>query len=139
VRRSWIGRMQAPCSARCRFPSASCRGRSWPGYSRPPGLSGTSRGHLSRLGRLTRRTAKRRWTKVPGESGFLRGAAYRNRTDDLRITRGMLPRSHSMTCTDSTTNGSDGPDCTGISRHPVPRPVPRLSHRPRLATVVSSP
>ena len=29
-------------------------------------------------------------------------AAYRNRTDDLRITRGPLPRYHGMTCTDST-------------------------------------
>ena len=55
------------------------------------------------------------------------------------VLRGTIPRSHSITCTDSTTNGSDGPDCTGISRHPVPRPVPRLSHRPRLATVGSSP
>ena len=33
---------------------------------------------------------------------FLPGAAYRNRTDDLRITRGLLPRSYYMTCTDST-------------------------------------
>jgi hypothetical protein len=73
---------------------------------------------------------------APGVSEL--GAAYRNRTDDLRITRGLLPRSHSMTCTDSTTNGSEGPDCTGISRHPVPRLVPRLSHPPRLAAVVSS-
>ena len=96
---------------------------------RPPGLSGTSRGHLSRPGHLTRRTTRRRRTTVPGESGCSGGAAYRNRTDDLRITRGLLPRSYYMTCTDSTANGSDDPDCTGISLHPVPRPVPRFSHR----------
>ena len=95
-------------------------------------------GHLSRPDSETRTRTTRERTKVPGESGFSGGAAYRNRTDDLRITRGPFPRSHSMTCTDSTTNGSDGPDCTGITRHPVPRPVPRLSHRPRLAAVVSS-
>ena len=70
---------------------------------------------------------------------FLPGAAYRNRTDDLRITRGLLPRSHSLTCTDSTANRTGSPDCTGISQPPVPRPIPRPSRWPRLATAVSSP
>jgi hypothetical protein len=99
---------------------------SWmPTYGRPPGLSGTSRGHLSRLGRLTRRTAKRRWTKVPGESGFLRGAAYRNRTDDLRITRGPRPGRTSASCTDTTDHRTDGTRRAGTIQGPVPRPVPR--------------
>ena len=35
---------------------------------------------------LRRRTA-REWAKVPGSGGGAGGAAYRNRTDDLRITR----------------------------------------------------
>src|SRR6266704_7008396 len=65
-------------------------------------------------------------------------AAYRNRTDDLRITRGKVPRFRSLTCTDSTADRTRGADCTGISQLPVPRPVPRLSHRPQVATVVSS-
>ena len=30
--------------------------------------------------------------EMPGSGGFSGGAAYRNRTDDLRITRGLLPR-----------------------------------------------
>jgi hypothetical protein len=59
-------------------------------------------------------------TKVPGESGSLGGAAYRDRTDDLRITSGLLPRSHSMTCTDSAANGTYGPDSTGIPQAVVP-------------------
>jgi hypothetical protein len=59
-------------------------------------------------------------TKVPGSGVVLGGAAYRNRTDDLRITRGLLPRSHSVTCTDSTADRTGSADCTGISRLPVP-------------------
>ena len=42
-----------------------------------------------------------------------------------RITRGLLPRSHSVTCTDSMADRTGSADCTGISRPPVPRPVPR--------------
>jgi phospholipase C len=42
--------------------------------------------------------------EMPGNGRFSSGAAYRNRTDDLRITRGLLPRSHSVACTDSTPN-----------------------------------
>ena len=66
------------------------------------------------------------------------GAAYRNRTDDLRVTRGPVPRSRRLTCTDSTADRTGSAGSTGISRLPVPRPVPRLSHRPQVATVVSS-
>jgi hypothetical protein len=33
---------------------------------------------------------------------FELGAAYRNRTDDLRITRGPVACSRGLTCTDST-------------------------------------
>ena len=54
------------------------------------------------------------------------------RTDDLRITRGLLPRSHGVTCTDSTAGHARSADCTGISRLPVPRPVPRLRQARRL-------
>jgi hypothetical protein len=36
---------------------------------------------------------------------------------------GLLPRSHSVTCTDSTTDRTRSADCTGISRPPVPRPA----------------
>jgi hypothetical protein len=43
-------------------------------------------GHLSRLDSRTRKKPKRSRTKVPGSDRFWRGAAYRNRTDDLRIT-----------------------------------------------------
>ena len=51
------------------------------------------------------------------------GAAYRNRTDDLCITRGLLPRSDSVTCTDSTMDRTRSSDCTGIWQPPVPRPT----------------
>jgi hypothetical protein len=54
------------------------------------------------------------------------GAAYRNRTDDLRITRGPVACPGGLPCTDSTTDGTGSTDCTGISRPAVPRPVPRL-------------
>ena len=51
-------------------------------------------------------------------------------TSQQRITRGLFPRSYSMTCTDSTANGSGGPDRTGISRPAVPRRVPRTMGTP---------
>jgi hypothetical protein len=65
------------------------------------------------------------------------GAAYRNRTDDLRITRGMLPRCTTATCTTATCINStkDTPgsaDYTGISRPFGPRTGPR--QRRSLAT-----
>ena len=99
---------------------------------RPRGPSGASWGHLSRtISRRKPRTARRR-TKVPGR-GEVRGggAAYRNRTDDLRITRGMTPRTHAMTCTETTADRTGSADCTGISRPAVPRPVPRASRHHR--------
>ena len=69
---------------------------------------------------------------------LLAGAAYRNRTDDLRITRGMLPASARATCTDSTGNRTDSTQGAGIIRRPVPRPVPRP--RPlRLAVLLTVP
>ena len=39
---------------------------------------------------------------VPGQMTCELGAAYRNRTDDLRITRGMLSRRTAATCTNCT-------------------------------------
>ncbi len=69
---------------------------------RLPGSSGASQGHLSRPGSVIRVTANRRRTRMPGRQRFLSGAAYRNRTDDLRITRGLAFGSHSLTCTDDT-------------------------------------
>src|SRR5215469_11660979 len=48
-------------------------------------------------------------------------AAYRNRTDDLRITRGMRPGCVPASCTDSTGNRTDGTRGAGI----IPRPGPR--------------
>jgi len=62
------------------------------------------------------------------------GAAYRNRTDDLRITRGPLSCTGGMTCTDSTPDGTHSADYTGIPVRPVPRLVPRPSRRPSLPT-----
>jgi hypothetical protein len=48
------------------------------------------------------------------------GEVYRNRTDDLRITRGLLPRTESMTCTDDAADRTNSADCTGFSRPVVP-------------------
>ena len=52
-------------------------------------------------------------------------AAYRNRTDDLRITRDTVPRCGRTGCTDSTANRTDGTRRAGIISRPVPRTVPR--------------
>jgi len=94
---------------------------------------GASWGHLSRSGHLMRRTTKQRQTKVPGKSGSLGGAAYRNRTDDLRITRGTIPVRARASCTDSTGNRTDGTHGAGIIRRPGPRTGPRPRPlRPRL-------
>jgi hypothetical protein len=59
------------------------------------------------------------------ELELLAGAVYRNRTDDLRITRGLLPRTDCLTCTDSTPDRPLSADCAEISRPPVPQPVPQ--------------
>ena len=61
-------------------------------------------------------------TKVPGENGFLGGAAYRNRTDDLRITSGVLPACARATCIDSTDHRTDGTHDAGIIRRPFHEP-----------------
>ena len=53
-------------------------------------------------------------------------SVYRNRTDDLRITWGLVPRSQGMTCTDDTADRALGADCIGVSLPLVPRPVPRV-------------
>jgi hypothetical protein len=52
-------------------------------------------------------------------------AAYRNRTDGLRITRGMLLSRTRSSCTDSTGHRIDGTRGAGIIRRPGPRPGPR--------------
>jgi len=88
------------------------------------GFSGTSRGHLSRLEwRSKMRTTSSR-AEIPGSRWFSSGAAYRNRTDDLRITRDTVPARARAGCTDSTRNGTDGTRGAGIIRRPGPRPGP---------------
>ena len=52
-------------------------------------------------------------------------AAYRNRTDDLRITRGTIPGHAPASCADSTEHRTDGTRRAGIIQGPVPRTVPR--------------
>ena len=52
---------------------------------------------------------------------------------------GLLPLSHSMTCTDDTANRTNSADCTAISRPPVPQPGRRTSRRPSLATAGTGP
>jgi hypothetical protein len=52
-------------------------------------------------------------------------AAYRNRTDDLRITRGLLPRRARASCTNGTDHRIDGTLRAGIIRRPGPRTGPR--------------
>ena len=54
------------------------------------------------------------------------GAAYRNRTDDLRITRGLLPARARASCTDSIHSRTDRTRRAGIDRHAVPRPKPLI-------------
>jgi len=49
---------------------------------------------------------------------------YRNRTDDLRITRDTVPRSRRTDCTDSTGNRTDSTRRAGTIQGPVPRPLP---------------
>ena len=59
----------------------------------------------------------------PYELGFRGGAAYRNRTDDLRITRSPRPRSGRATCTDSSTRVPECSQRTVCSGLPVHDPV----------------
>jgi hypothetical protein len=80
------------------------------------------------------RTARGR-EKVPASGGALGGAAYRSRTDDLRITRGTRARHSSATCTNSMTDSAGNTDCTGNSWPFVPRPVPRDKQRETAAAL----
>jgi hypothetical protein len=59
--------------------------------------------------------------KHPEKASDLRtlGAAYRNRTDDLRITRSPARRSGYATCTDSSTCVPECSQRTGCSGPPV--------------------
>ena len=60
-----------------------------------------------------------------GQDGGYARAAYRNRTDDLRITRGPIPgRMHAMS-TDTTDHRADGTRLAGTIQGSVPRAVPR--------------
>ena len=94
-----------------------------PTCGRLPGSSGTSRGHLSRLSWGSKIRPTRCLAEMPGSGGFSSGAAYRNRTDDLRITRSPPNRSGLATCTDSTTCAPECSQGTGCSGLPVHNPV----------------
>jgi hypothetical protein len=103
-----------------------------PGYypsrlrTRDPLSRGRHRGHFRRCGQsslLANPLARKPFPR--SERGSDLGAAYRNRTDDLRITRDLLPRTDSLTRTDDTADRTWSADCTGISQPAVPRPVPR--------------
>ena len=63
------------------------------------------------------------------------GAAYRNRTDDLRITRGLRPGRPGASCTDSTDHRTDGTHGAGNIRSLGPRTGPRPG--PHLALPVT--
>ena len=85
--------------------------------------------------RLRLRVSKRRLSASRRQYVARTRAQPPAETSQQHITAGLFPRSHNMTCTDSTTDRTGSPDCTGVSQPSVPR----LSHRPRLAAVVSSP
>ena len=91
------------------------------------GSSGTPQEHLSPPGLPDEEDDTRIRTKMPGSGGVLGGAAYRNRTDALCITRGTIPSRAGASCTDSTGNRTDGTHGAGITR----RPGPRIGPRPR--------
>jgi hypothetical protein len=57
----------------------------------PQRTSASCRGHLSCPDRTTETPKGWKRTKMPGRWWCLSGAAYRNRTDDLRITRRIRP------------------------------------------------
>jgi hypothetical protein len=62
-------------------------------------------------------------------------AAYRNRTDDLRIRRGAIPGRAPASCSDRTDHRIDGTRGAGIIRRPGPR---RGSCAPFLLLCVTS-
>ena len=83
-------------------------------------LVGARRGHLSHPREAFERTAGRAQVrKTPRSWAFWVGAAYRNRTDDLRITRSPAHRSRRATCTDGSTHVPERSLRTGCSRLPV--------------------
>ena len=82
------------------------------------------------------------WTESPGPRAETRDhrdaqkcasdlqryrAAYRNRTDDLRITRGTIPSRTPASCTDSTDHRTDGTRRAGTIQGPVSRPRPCIT------------
>jgi len=99
---------------------------------RPPGY-----GHLAGAAWVWRWSVMTNWhdspTGLPGPRFRTRpfelcswaGAAYRNRTDDLRITRGTIPSRTHASCTDTTDHRTDGTLRAGIIRRPGPRTGPR--------------
>ena len=132
----------------CRAPGPRRRARMWPTRSRagPAGGSGV----LSQIARSARRRSSpgtgismsRRAARSSATASSLMTAgaaaartadmpeppiraAYRNRTDDLRITRGPIPgRMHAMS-TDTTDHRADGTRLAGTIQGSVPRAVPR--------------
>ena len=91
---------------------------------------GDTWGHLRRPRTARRGRDAKVSEKVPGKSQLLRGGAYRNRTDDLRITRGTLPSRTRPSCTDSTGHCTDDTRRAGIIRQPGPQPVHGLRLKP---------
>ena len=60
---------------------------------------------------------------MPGSGVFSGGAAYRNRTDDLRITRRPGPRSGRAACTDGSALVPECTQRTVCTGFPVHDPV----------------
>ncbi len=80
------------------------------------------------MDRVTRSTGQdpQSWERVNKASELqLCRAAYRNRTDDLRITRGTIPSRARASCTDSTEHRADSTRRAEIIRLPGPRTGPR--------------
>ena len=99
----------------------SARRRSSPGtgisMSRPAARSSATASSLMTAGAAAARTADMPEPPIR--------AAYRNRTDVLRITRGPIPgRMHAMS-TDTTDHRADGTRLAGTIQGSVPRAVPR--------------
>ena len=62
-------------------------------------------------------------TGKPFTEQTARGMRSSKRGSARRITRGLTPRTHTMTCTDSTADRTRSAGHTGILRPSVPRPV----------------
>ena len=92
--------------------------------------SGASWGHLSRPGQedddaWRHQTAGR---KCLVAAGFRVEPPIGIEPMTYALRGALLPRSHSVTCTDSTTDRTRSADCTGISRRPVPRSAMAACH-----------